>query len=66
MPERNLVNGRAQNCFALSYNSCSVLKVTQCETCNFFKTKKQLADEKARCAARLRKMNYDNKYMITI
>lgn len=66
MEEKNLSNGKAINCFAICNGICSVLKTTNCDTCKFFKTKKQLIDEKIKCAVRLRDMNFNNKYTMNI
>ena len=66
MEEKNLSNGKAVNCFAIHNGICSVLKTTNCETCKFFKTKKQLIDEKNKCATRLKDIDFNNKYTINI
>lgn len=62
MEEKNLVNGKAVNCFAMCGDGCSALKTTQCVICKFFKTKKQIADERAECAKRLENIHFENKY----
>ena len=62
MNNKNLVNGKAINCFAIGAGVCSVLNTTQCVTCKFFKTKKQLKSEEDACKKRLKAISYINKY----
>lgn len=57
-----LIDGKAMDCFAICANGCSVLKVTNCIGCNFFKTKKQLEKERKACEKRLAKNGFDNRY----
>lgn len=62
MDDKNLVNGKAVNCFAMCEGICSVLKVTHCVGCKFFKTQKQLKYEQSTCSKRLERINFKPKH----
>ena len=45
------------DCFAYKRNSCTALKVKQCEGCSFYKTKEQFELDQQRALERIRSLD---------
>lgn len=46
-----------QDCFAYKHNSCTALKVRQCEGCSFYKTKEQYELDRQKAIERIRSLD---------
>lgn len=55
---------REETCFAMnSTGECSALVKTKCENCKFFKSGKQVAEERRKAITRLKGLNGGSYYL---
>lgn len=53
------------DCFAYKQNSCTALKVKQCEGCSFYKTKEQYELDRQKALERIRSLDAERqKYIL--
>jgi hypothetical protein len=52
------------DCFAYKRNSCTALKVKQCEGCSFYKTKEQFEMNQRKALERIRTLDVEKQQRI--
>lgn len=53
------------NCFAYDRNKgCTVLKITKCKDCNFYKTKKEVEEGRKKAIERIMSLDKDEREYI--
>ncbi|WP_296972593.1 hypothetical protein [Tepidanaerobacter sp. EBM-38] len=50
-----------QDCFAYKHNSCTALKVRQCEGCSFYKTKEQYELDRQKAIEKILSLDEDKR-----